>query len=728
MEKSECLKWGTCDQRCTSLTASTFRCSCEDGYTFVAPRTCKLANGTQPLLLFAHHNAVFRMDAAQNLQILSNTTSASGLDFHYEKQLIFWSDVDTKKIYSISLKNSSTNANSTVNATSVVPLNEIGMSYYWHPVSLAVDWVNDKLYVADGHNQKIDVMELDGSHHSILMSQNLTSPLDIALDPRLAYLFFTDVDRIDRAAMDGTQRKTVVANYIYKATGLTLDLVNQRLIWCDSQLDQIVAVNYDGSNRHVILKGSSKVPAPVRLATIENKIYWSDSTRQGILRIDMYNESSVPEPIYRDRKIFKEPRSIRVYHPVKQPKIVNPCAVNNGGCQHLCVLTRTGPEDELVKFTLGYRCACAIGYELTENRRTCTQVKNFLLYSQQKFVRGVLINQDKSFNDAMIPIVSRSARFVGLDYSAKDEVIYYSDVILDVIYKIKIDGTGKDNVLASQNEGVEGLALDYVTNNLYYIDSRKGTLNVLNVNNRSYRRTLLKNLKRPRAIVVHPNRGYIFYSEWDRPANISRATLDGQNVIVFKGVMLGWPNGLSLDTALDRLYWCDALLDHIQYSNLDGTDIHTITSPRIKHPFSLVIHGDDLFVTDWRIDAILSMNKVNGSNEKIIRSIEEGNRLYGIKVFSKSSQYIDQTNPCLQNNGNCQKFCFSIPFNDTMMVNGTLQPTSLFQTAEEKKKPIQYYAKCGCPYGETLAADNRTCTPNSDAEPPIKACTNAWGW
>lgn len=177
----------------------------------------------------------------------------------------------------------------------------------------------------------------------------------------------------------------------------------------------------------------------------------------------------------------------------------------------------------------------------------------------------------------------------------------------------------------------------------------------------------------------------------------------------------------------DRLYWCDALLDHIQYSNLDGSDVHTITSPRIKHPFSLVIHGEELFVTDWRIDAILSMNKWNGSNEKIIRSIEEGNRLYGIKVFDKNSQYIDQSNPCLQNNGNCQKFCFSIPFNNTIMINGTLQPTSLFQTEEEKKQPIKYSPKCGCPYGETLASDNRTCTPNNDAEPPIKACTNAWG-
>ena len=92
-----------------------------------------------------------------------------------------------------------------------------------------------------------------------------------------------------------------------------------------------------------------------------------------------------------------------------------------------------------------------------------------------------------------------------------------------------------------------GLALDWASKNLYYIDSRKGTLNVLNTRNSTYRRTLLRDLKRPRAIVVHPNRGFVFYSEWDRPANISRAYLDGTNLFVFKNVLLGWPNGLAID-------------------------------------------------------------------------------------------------------------------------------------------------------------------------------------
>lgn len=35
-------------------------------------------------------------------------------------------------------------------------------------------------------------------------------------------------------------------------------------------------------------------------------------------------------------------------------------------------------------------------------------------------------------------------------------------------------------------------------------------------------------------------------------------------------------------------------------------------------------------------------------------------------------------------------------------------------------------AKCGCPYGERLTADEKTCQPDPNAEPPVAACPNAW--
>jgi low density lipoprotein-related protein 2 len=197
-----------------------------------------------------------------------------------------------------------------------------------------------------------------------------------------------------------------------------------------------------------------------------------------------------------------------------QPHVHNPCSQGND-CEHLCIVTATGEDALSVEGKLGYQCACKVGYKLGSNLKSCEYVHEFLMYSQQKFIKGKIMTPIlTSFTDAMVPIVSRSARFVGLDFDSHRNYIYYSDVILDVIYRVKKDGTARENVLASQNEGVEGLAIDWASQNLYYIDSRKGTLNVLSTRNVAYRRTLLKDLKRPHAIVVHPNKGYIFFLEW----------------------------------------------------------------------------------------------------------------------------------------------------------------------------------------------------------------------
>ena len=86
------------------------------------------------------------------------------------------------------------------------------------------------------------------------------------------------------------------------------------------------------------------------------------------------------------------------------------------------------------------------------------------------------------------------------------------------------------------NLKIPGKLSTLTLNNSIYVS---GTLNVLSTRNPDNRRTLLKDLKRPRAIVVHPNKGLIFFSEWDRPANISRANMDGTNVQVFRNVLLG---------------------------------------------------------------------------------------------------------------------------------------------------------------------------------------------
>ena len=94
---------------------------------------------------------------------------------------------------------------------------------------------------------------------------------------------------------------------------------------------------------------------------------------------------------------------------------------------------------------------------------------------------------------------------------------------------------------------------------------------------------------------------YIFWTEWLRTsrytARIGRAFGDGTNATYIRQHELGWPNGLALDTPNKRVYWCDALFDRIQSSDLDGQDVQNVGSSRIAHPFGLTVYGGK-FVKD----------------------------------------------------------------------------------------------------------------------------------
>ncbi|XP_066998103.2 low-density lipoprotein receptor-related protein 2 [Anabrus simplex] len=690
IDRDECAEWGFCDQLCTN-TVGSYTCSCIPGYVLVDRTHCMSQNSSEPMeLFFAHDRSVWRMGLhGEHKRLMANTTGASGLDFHYERNLLFWSDIKTRKVHTQTL----------LTEGHGIAGGDITLPGTWAPIALAVDWVGNKLYIADAIGQKIDVFEIGGGGNAIVLGSNLSSPADIALDPTVGYMFVADSNQLLRANMDGTNSLAIVSEAAYKASGVAVDIIAKRVFWCDSLLDYIETVDYQGQNRHLVLRGQL-VPSPSRLTVFENNIYWSDGTKQGIMSVNKFEGANSIQAIYRNRDV-REPRAVKAVHKLIQLRVFNPCGNNNGGCQHMCIVTAADRPGNLA-----YRCACHIGWQLASDQRNCNLVTEFLMYSQQRFIKGKVLDPViEGFSDAILPVVSRRARFVGLDFDADDEFIYYSDVLQDVIHRIHKNGTGREIVLASQNEGVEGLAVDWVSKNLYYIDSRKGTLNVLSTRNVAYRRTLLKNLKRPRAIVVHPNKGYIFFSEWDRPANISRAHTDGSNLMVFRNVTLGWPNGLSVDFATDRLYWCDALLDHVQHSKLDGTDVRTVNSRLIRHPFSIVIYKDFMYITDWRLDAIIKLHKLTGDLEEVLVREPQTNRLYGVQVYSSSVQTVIHNHPCSIINGGCEKLCFAVPSNTSTGLQ----------------------AKCGCPYGERLVApDNQTCQPDPDAEPPVQACPNTW--
>lgn len=68
-------------------------------------------------------------------------------------------------------------------------------------------------------------------------------------------MFVADTDRIIRANMDGTNLQVLVKDVIYKASGIAVDIISERLFWCDSLLDYIETVTFDGTGRTAIVRG-----------------------------------------------------------------------------------------------------------------------------------------------------------------------------------------------------------------------------------------------------------------------------------------------------------------------------------------------------------------------------------------------------------------------------------------------------------------------------------------
>lgn len=192
-------------------------------------------------------------------------------------------------------------------------------------------------------------------------------------------------------------------------------------------------------------------------------------------------------------------------------------------------------------------------------------------------------------------------------------------------------------------------------------------------------------LEEPRAIALHPGAGLMFWTDWGASGKIERAGMDGsqRQVIVSPGVVV-WPNGLSLDLVMERLYWVDAKLHVIACSNLDGSNIRTILSSLdyLRHPFSISVFGGLMYWSEWDTHAIYQADKWTGGNVTMVTSTDSVHLPMVVQVYHPFRQP-DFPNLCLPFNGHCSHLCLPSPGPESVA--------------------------CRCPKGLLLDADNRTC-------------------
>ncbi|KAK6194553.1 hypothetical protein SNE40_000170 [Patella caerulea] len=283
-----------------------------------------------------------------------------------------------------------------------------------------------------------------------------------------------------------------------------------------------------------------------------------------------------------------------------------------------------------------------------------------------------------------------------IDFNYRDNVIYWSDYYESKVYSLKVNGGDYEQrvILEDGLDFPEGLAYDWIHNNLYISDFRRHEILVVNPDTGD-KRTLITGVPDIRDVEVDPRTGWLYWiSGWEDTAVLMKSTLDGQNQVVISSD-LAMPKTLSLDYDEQRLYWTEmSPLNIIKSIGVDGeglTTVYQTVSGRLSTPPKYLTISREYLYWNQGHETIRRADKHQVTEITRYRNVEERdargkptNMFMGILAIDPRKQ-MESENFCGNNNGGCSHFCLPTLIQSTPPYN------------------------CACPDGMNLMDDNYSC-------------------
>ncbi len=656
---------GGCHQVClNSKKASNGRiCRCSNGLEL------QLSDGScrpyQNFILFSTFNTIRAVpylpsnqlgiegqERIEALPILKSKSNRLGkFEFDYRTRSIFW--IENENLVKMMTLNFSWASNPLLNNPSQTTTSFYGIKVMFELgsesgsfKSLAYDYVNSLIYYSytDPPFNYIKATNYpNANHHYTIFASKIDMPSVLAINPKLKYLYWIDQGqyaRLERSNLDGSNRALLISQDLISPTDLFVDVKTGHVYWSDNIKDRIERCDWDGKNRQIIK--SQQMPNTKSIFVLDDLLYYADSSLKSIYAYNYtHSNGSQTRTIKRLSNDYQNSlNDILVFTERAQPlnDIQSPCSFNMNQCDQLCFA---------ISSTNQPKCACALGELDSNNQRTCKTPQEYLIYSIENEIRSVnlpLNSQSSDFvvvsNNVPWKPIQGFKRVIGIDFDYRENKILFSDLEDERIGSINIGSlqvsdiiknppavsslnqssfsfinfiTGNNNLNRQQQRIIgkpEGISYDWVSDTIYYADNSLNQIVSYKLSTKM--RLVLAYSESPRAIVVHPCKGYVYWTDVGRAPMIARTTLSGSNFEKIITMDIKWPNGLAIDFDDEKLYWADAFYDRIESSDLNGNYRRILTMA--YHPFALTVHGHFIYWTDWRTNSIYRAEKYRGSN------------------------------------------------------------------------------------------------------------------
>ncbi|XP_002024364.2 putative vitellogenin receptor [Drosophila persimilis] len=328
----------------------------------------------------------------------------------------------------------------------------------------------------------------------------------------------------------------------------------------------------------------------------------------------------------------------------------------------------------------GYRCSCDPGYLLAKDNRTCRATNThgsehpLLLYTTQMNVMGMHLGS----RNHVYQVAGNLSKVIGVAYDGSH--IYWTNIQNEAesIVKANADGTHAEILLTSGLDAPEDLAVDWLTQNIYFSDNVMRHIAVCSHDALNCVVLVTEDVHQPRGLALWPQRGQMFWTDWGVKPMIVRASMDGKRSTPIVSENIHWPNGIALDMHQQRIYWVDAKLGSVQTVRPDGTGRRTVLDGMLKHPYGLAVYEDQLYWSDWGTKSIHACHKYSGKQHRVLA---KDRTIYAVHIYHSAKQ--PQTpNACATSK--CSHLCLLA-------------------------EPEVGGRSCACPDGMRLAPDQQRC-------------------